>query len=57
MIDVASALKYLHHSSSAPVVHCDVKPSNVFLDEDMFAHVNDFGMAKHLDEGKSNHPH
>ena len=49
-IDVANALDYLHHQCQTPIVHGDLKPSNVLLDDDMVAHVGDFGLAKLLPE-------
>ncbi|KAH0696989.1 hypothetical protein KY290_016322 [Solanum tuberosum] len=53
MVDVASALEYLHHGYSVPVIHCDVKPSNVLLDNDMMGHLTDFGIAKLLTKEES----
>ncbi|KAI3884547.1 hypothetical protein MKX03_019847 [Papaver bracteatum] len=52
-VEVASALKYLHHDCESPVVHCDLKPSNVLLDDDLTAHVGDFGLAKFLSKTSS----
>ncbi|XP_071925942.1 uncharacterized protein [Coffea arabica] len=53
MIDVAYALHYLHHGHSTPMVHCDLKPSNILLSQDMVAHLCDFGISKLLSQESS----
>ncbi|PNX75017.1 LRR receptor-like kinase resistance protein [Trifolium pratense] len=53
-LDVAHALNYLHNDTEQVVVHCDVKPSNVLLDDDLVAHLGDFGLAR-LIHGATGH--
>ncbi|KAM0036763.1 putative protein kinase RLK-Pelle-LRR-XII-1 family [Helianthus debilis subsp. tardiflorus] len=39
--DVAEGLVYLHHYAPVKVAHCDLKPSNILLDDDMHAVLSD----------------
>ncbi|XP_017214981.1 probable LRR receptor-like serine/threonine-protein kinase At3g47570 isoform X2 [Daucus carota subsp. sativus] len=45
-IDVALGVDYLHHHSHASIIHGDIKPSNILLDEEFVAHIGDFGLAR-----------
>ncbi|CAL5066254.1 unnamed protein product [Urochloa decumbens] len=51
--DIIAAVEYLHNSCQPPVIHCDLKPSNILLAEDMSARVGDFGISKLLPENAS----
>ncbi len=48
--DVARAI---HHAHEKGVLHRDVKPANVLIDEADQIHVTDFGLAKHMDSDSS----
>ncbi|KFK42126.1 hypothetical protein AALP_AA2G214300 [Arabis alpina] len=43
---VAEALDYLHNSASQPVIHRDVKSSNILLSDDFDPQLSDFGLAR-----------
>ncbi|XP_074556453.1 LOW QUALITY PROTEIN: G-type lectin S-receptor-like serine/threonine-protein kinase LECRK4 [Curcuma longa] len=47
-VGIARGLMYLHEDCSAPIIHCDVKPQNVLLDDNLTARISDFGLAKLL---------
>ncbi|ONK61102.1 uncharacterized protein A4U43_C08F26270 [Asparagus officinalis] len=45
-LDVARGLEYLHDGAVPPVVHRDIKSSNILLDKSMKARVADFGLSR-----------
>ncbi|XVE97422.1 hypothetical protein REPUB_Repub03eG0018000 [Reevesia pubescens] len=45
-VGTAKGLAYLHEDCDAKIVHCDIKPENVLLDDNFLAKVSDFGLAK-----------
>ncbi|KAI4966697.1 hypothetical protein ZWY2020_037053 [Hordeum vulgare] len=49
VLELGSALLYLHEEWEQCVVHRDIKPSNVMLDESFCAKLGDFGLARLID--------
>ncbi|OAY84171.1 LRR receptor-like serine/threonine-protein kinase RPK2 [Ananas comosus] len=47
-LDIARALAYLHDGCVPRILHRDVKPSNILLDNDFNAYLSDFGLARLL---------
>ncbi|XP_015895345.3 G-type lectin S-receptor-like serine/threonine-protein kinase RLK1 [Ziziphus jujuba] len=45
---IARGLVYLHEECSTQIIHCDIKPQNILLDEYYNARISDFGLAKLL---------
>ncbi|KAM1494298.1 hypothetical protein EV2_029667 [Malus domestica] len=47
-LGIARGLLYLHEECSRKIVHCDIKPQNILLDDSFTARISDFGLAKLL---------
>ncbi|CAL8998538.1 unnamed protein product, partial [Prunus brigantina] len=54
-LGIARGLLYLHEECSSQIVHCDIKPQNILLDDYFTARISDFGLAKllRLDQTRS----
>ncbi|MED6217374.1 hypothetical protein PIB30_016998 [Stylosanthes scabra] len=46
IIGIARGLEYLHWGCSTKILHLDIKPQNILLDEDFVPKIADFGLAK-----------
>ncbi|KAM3741105.1 hypothetical protein ACB098_08G151200 [Castanea mollissima] len=47
-LETARGLFYLHEECSTQIIHCDIKPQNILLDDSFTAKISDFGLAKLL---------
>ncbi|KAG6437717.1 hypothetical protein SASPL_102643 [Salvia splendens] len=45
-VGTARGIAYLHEGCRNCIIHCDIKPENILLDENFSAKVSDFGLAK-----------
>ncbi|KAG0483914.1 hypothetical protein HPP92_011998 [Vanilla planifolia] len=48
MLGIARGLAYLHEKCRDCIIHCDIKPENILLDDSFIPKVADFGLAKLL---------
>ena len=47
-LDVARRILYLHEKCKAPIIHCDIKPQNILMDDFWTTKIFDVGLAKLL---------
>ncbi|KAF3956244.1 hypothetical protein CMV_018609 [Castanea mollissima] len=52
-LDVARGLLYLHDEREVRIIHCNIKPQNILMDDNWIAKISDFGFAKILMSNQS----
>ncbi|XP_040374108.1 rust resistance kinase Lr10 isoform X4 [Rosa chinensis] len=52
-LGIARGLEYLHRGCNTRILHFDIKPHNILLDENFLPKISDFGLAKICDRKES----
>ncbi|KAK1611015.1 hypothetical protein QYE76_034688 [Lolium multiflorum] len=47
-LGIARGIEYLHNGCASPIIHCDIKPDNILLDDTNAPKITDFGISKFL---------
>ncbi|KAG5232813.1 G-type lectin S-receptor serine/threonine-protein kinase [Salix suchowensis] len=53
VLEIARGLLYLHDECETQIIHCDIKPENVLVDNNFTAKLADFGLSKLLNKDQT----